>query len=281
MSRVAKPAEPLTGATVDNHCHLDMARGGEPEPDVGLLLRQAAEVGVDRVVHIGCDLERAERALKLAEQHPSLLAAVALHPNEAPRLAEAGQLGPALARIEELAAHPRVRAISETGLDYYRTGPEGREAQHASFRVHIGMAKRLGKPMQIHDREAHDDVLRILEEEGAPEQTVFHCFSGEPTMARECVERGYYLSFAGTVTYKNAFALREALTVVPLDRVLVETDAPYLAPTPNRGTTNAPAQIPFTLRTMAEVLGVSVEELAQATSDNAERLYGPWNGNGS
>ena len=174
-----------------------------------------------------------------------------MHPNEVPRLAAAGRLEEAYAEVERCAAHDRIRVIGETGLDYFRTGPEGVAVQQDGFRWHIDLAKRLGKALQIHDRDAHDDVLRILEEEGAPERTVLHCFSGDLTMARECVERGYHLSFAGTVTFKNARDLRDALTAVPLDRLLVETDAPYLAPAPHRGATNASFLVPVTIRAMA------------------------------
>ena len=268
--------QPLPVAVVDNHAHLDMARHGEPEPDVAAILRDARVVGVDRVVHIGCSVPEAEAAVALAQAYPELLAGVALHPNETPALAESGELDSAIDRIAELAEHPRVRTVGETGLDYYRTGPEGREAQHHSFRRHIALAKALDLPMQIHDRDAHDDVLRILQEEGAPDRTVFHCFSGDLAMARRCVDQGYHLSFSGTVTFKNARELRDALSVVPLEQVLVETDAPYLAPMPHRGASNAPYLMPHTLRAMAEVLNVSVAELAEATSANAERLYGPW-----
>lgn len=272
----AVPADPLPLPVVDNHCHLDMGRDGGAPPDLGALLRDAGAVGVDRVVHIGCDLPAARQAPRLAEEHAGLLAGVALHPNEIPALDEAGELADALAEIEAIAAHPRVRVVGETGLDYYRTEPPGRGVQADAFRAHIAIAKRLRKPMQIHDRDAHDDVLRILAEEGAPEVTVLHCFSGDIAMARECVERGYYLSFAGPITFKSARELRDALSVVPLDRLLVETDAPYLAPTPHRGRTNTPALVPFTVRAMAGVLSVDVPSLCKALSDNAERLYGPW-----
>lgn len=261
---------------VDNHCHIDMARRGEPAPDVEAILRDARAVGVDRVVHIGCSVAEAEAAVALSEAHPAVLAGVALHPNETPALAEAGELDAAIDRIAELAEHPRVRTVGESGLDYYRTGPEGREAQYHSFRRHIAMAKSLGLPLQIHDRDAHDDVLRILREEGAPENTVFHCFSGDLEMARECVAEGYFLSFSGTVTFKNARELRDALSVTPLGQVLVETDAPYLTPMPHRGAANAPYLMPHTVRSMAEVLNISVPQLAEAVSANAERLYGPW-----
>ena len=166
--------------------------------------------------------------------------------------------------------------MGETGLDYFRTAPEQHAVQQDAFRWHIDLAKRTGLALQIHDRDAHDDVLRILAEEGAPERTVLHCFSGDVAMARECVERGYYLSFAGTVTFSSAHELREALAVVPLDRVLVETDAPYLTPHPFRGATNAPYLVPLTVRRMAAVLGVDVPTLCQAISATSEELYGPW-----
>ncbi|HEX6054321.1 MAG TPA: TatD family hydrolase, partial [Intrasporangium sp.] len=178
--------------------------------------------------------------------------------------------------VERAAAHERIRAVGETGLDYFRTGPDGVAVQQDAFRWHIDLAKRLGKALQIHDRDAHDDVLRVLEEEGAPEQTVLHCFSGDLSMARESVERGYYLSFAGTVTFKNARTLRDALTVTPLSQLLVETDAPYLTPSPHRGATNASYLVPHTIRAMAGVLNVDVPTLCRAVSENSERVYGPW-----
>lgn len=260
---------------VDNHAHLDVSRDGSPV-DVAKALSQAASVGVDRVVQIGCELESARFTVRVVDEHPRLLGGVALHPNEAPRLTEAGEFEQAWAEIEQLAQHPRVRVVGETGLDYFRTAPEGREAQHESFRRHIRLAKQLGKALQIHDRDAHDDVLAILADEGAPEHTVLHCFSGDIAMARECVERGYHLSFAGTVTFKNARPLRDALSVVPLDRLLVETDAPYLTPSPHRGAVNAPYLVPLTVRAMAATLNVDVPTLCEAVSANSERLYGPW-----
>jgi TatD DNase family protein len=270
--------DPLPIPVVDNHAHLDISREGEEVTvaDLGPVLAAAAAVGVDRVVQVGCDLPGAEFAVAAAEAHPAVLAGVALHPNEAPALAARGGLDDALARIEELARHPRVRVVGETGLDYYRTGPEGAPAQQESFRRHIEMAKRLDRTLQIHDRDSHDDVLRILAEEGAPERTVMHCFSGDLEMATECVRRGYHLSFAGTVTFKNAKGLRDALSVTPLGQVLVETDAPYLTPHPWRGASNSPMLVPLTVRVMASVLGVAVPTLCEALSDNAERLYGPW-----
>ena len=274
--RVPEAPDPLPIAVVDNHTHLDIARDGEEPSDVAAVVASATAVGVDRLVQIGCDLPGARFTVDVVDRHPQVLGGVALHPNEAPRLAAAGTLDAAYREIEELAAHPRIRVVGETGLDYFRTGPEGVGVQQDSFRWHIDLAKRLGKTLQIHDRDAHDDVLRILDEDGAPDHTVMHCFSGDMAVARACVERGYHLSFAGTVTFKNAKGLRDALSIVPLDRVLVETDAPYLTPSPWRGATNAPYLVPLTVRAMAGVLGVAVPTLCEALSANSEAVYGPW-----
>ena len=270
--------DPLPISVVDHHTHLDISREGAvvAVDDLVPVLAQAASVGVDRVVQVGCDLPGARFAVDAAQAHAGVVAGVALHPNEVPALATSGALDAALAEIERLAAHPRVRVVGETGLDYYRTGPEGVPAQQDSFRWHIDLAKRLGKALQIHDRDSHDDVLRVLAEEGAPERTVLHCFSGGPEMARECVDRGYHLSFSGTVTFKSSTALRDALAQTPLELLLVETDAPYLTPHPWRGAANSPTLVPLTVRAMASVIGVAVPTLCQALSDNAERLYGPW-----
>lgn len=268
--------QPLPIAVVDNHTHLDIARDGHPAPDVEVALSQAAAVGVDRVVQIGCDLSGARFTVEQVAQHPRMLGGVAIHPNEAAKLAATGELAAAWDEIEQLAAHPRIRVIGETGLDYFRTGPEGVQAQHDSFRWHIDLAKRTGKALQIHDRDAHDDVLRILDEEGAPESTVMHCFSGDINLARTCVEKGYHLSFSGTVTFKNARALRDALAIVPLDRLLVETDAPYLTPAPYRGAVNSSYLVPITVRAMAEVLAIDVPTLCASLSANSERVYGSW-----
>ncbi len=275
-ARVPEAPHPLPLPVVDNHTHLDISRDGAGPVDVAAALDRAGAVGVDRVVQIGCDLPGARFTIEQVEIHRALLGGVAIHPNEAPRLAAAGQLTAAYEEIEALAAHPRVRVVGETGLDYYRTDAEGRPVQQDAFRWHIDLAKRLGRTLQIHDRDSHDDVLRILSEEGAPERTVMHCFSGDMAMARECVERGYYVSFAGTVTFKSARALRNALSVVPLHRLLVETDAPYLTPSPWRGSPNAPYLLPLTVRAMADVLGVDVPALCVAIDTNSEALYGPW-----
>jgi len=268
--------DPLPIDVVDNHVHLDITREWDEPFDVDEAIRRARQVGVTRLVQVGCDLDGIRFTLKAIEAHDEILGGIALHPNEVPRLAAAGALDDAYAEVEASAAHDRIRVIGETGLDYFRTGPEGIAVQQDGFRWHIDLAKRLGKALQIHDRDAHDDVLRILSEEGAPEPTVLHCFSGDLAMARECVERGYYLSFAGTVTFKNARDLRDALTAVPLDRILVETDAPYLTPTPHRGATNASYLVPVTIRAMAGVLIVDVPTLCRAVSENSERVYGSW-----
>ena len=266
--------EPLPHPVVDNHCHLDHPiRGGVVIP-VEEAIARAAAVGVSRIVQVGCDLESSRWAVETASAHPSVVAAVALHPNDTPPLAEDGTLDDALAEIDRLAQHPRVRAVGETGLDYFRTGPEGREAQHRSFRAHIRMAHRHDRTLVIHDRDAHDDVLRLLDEEGVPARTVLHCFSGDAAFARECLDRGAYLSFAGTVTFKNAEPLREALAVTPIDRILVETDAPFLTPTPHRGKPNASFLIPLTVRFMADFRGESVDELCRAIDRTTDEAFG-------
>ena len=261
---------------VDNHAHLDMSRDGSDRPDLQEVIDAATAVGVPRMVQIGCDLPSARFTVEVIDRYAALLGGVALHPNEAPKLRDLGQLESAKAEIELLAAHPRIRVIGETGLDYFRTGPEGVAAQQDSFRWHIDLAKRTGKVLQVHDRDAHEDVLRILAEEGAPEHTVLHCFSGDMAMARECVELGYLLSFSGTVTFKNARDLRNALAVTPMDNLLVETDAPFLTPAPHRGATNSPYLVPLTVRAMAGVLNVDVPSLCTALAANSERVYGPW-----
>lgn len=275
LAQLPPAPDPLPLPVVDNHCHLDIGRDGEPVP-VAEQVAAAARVGVDRLVQVGCDRESARWTVGILDDHPALLGGVAIHPNEAPKHAAAGELDEALAEIEELAAHPRVRVIGETGLDYFRTGPDGVAAQHESFRAHIAIARRTGLALQIHDRDAHEDVLRILAEEETPERVVLHCFSGDMEMARECVRRGYLLSFAGTVTFKNARDLRNALAVTPLEHLLVETDAPYLTPSPHRGQLNAPYLVPHTVRAMAETLNVAVPTLCEALSANSERVYGPW-----
>jgi TatD DNase family protein len=268
--------EPLPHPVVDNHCHLDIADGEWLATDEAIAA--ATEVGVARIVQIGCDLPGARWAVEAAASNDALVAGVALHPNEAPRLAATGDLEAALQEIERLAqAHDKVRAVGETGLDSYRTGPEGRDAQVESFRRHIDLAKRLDKTLVIHDRDAHRDVLDVVDAEGAPDRWVMHCFSGDADFAGACLDRGAYLSFAGTVTFKNAASLREALVLVPPDRLLVETDAPYLTPSPWRGRPNASYLVPHTMRAMAEVRGDDLETLCAAVDAATEAAYGgPW-----
>ena len=264
--------DPLPHPVVDNHCHLDVVRDGEDALPVEEAVAAAAAVGVTRIVQIGCDLPGARWAVEAAATYDALVAGVALHPNEAPRLPD---LDAAMAEIERLAgAHDKVRAVGETGLDHYRTGEEGRAVQVESFRRHIDLAKRLDKTLVIHDRDAHDAVLGVIDEEGAPERWVMHCFSGDAAFARRCLDRGAHLSFAGTVTFKNARPLREALAITPLDRVLVETDAPYLTPTPYRGRTNASYLVPLTMRVLAEVRGEDLEALCAAVDATTEAAFG-------
>lgn len=278
--------EPLRVPVADSHTHLDMQTGSTVEE----ALAKAASVGVTTLVQVGCDLKGSHWAARTAAAYDGVHAAVALHPNEAPRIVfgdpdgwsrqdgrEPGgdtALDEALAEIDALAALPHVRAVGETGLDYFRTGPDGVAAQERSFRAHIEIAKRHGKTLVIHDREAHADVLRILAEEGAPERTVFHCYSGDAEMAEVCAAAGYYMSFAGNVTFKNAQPLRDALTVAPLGLVLVETDAPFLTPAPYRGRPNAPYLIPVTLRAMADVKGIGEDAMAEAISRNTAYAFG-------
>jgi TatD DNase family protein len=265
--------EPLPHPVVDNHCHLDIADGDWLE--TGDAIARAGEVGVARIVQIGCDLPGAQWAVDAAQAYGALVAGVALHPNEAPRLAAEGRLDEALAEIERLAgSHDRVRAVGETGLDHFRTGPDGRIPQVESFVRHIDLAKRLDKTLVIHDRNAHDEVLEVIDAEGAPERWVMHCFSGNPRFARACLDRGAYLSFAGTVTFKNAQPLRDALAVTPQDRLLVETDAPFLTPMPYRGRPNASYLVPMTVRAMAEVRGDDLADLCAAIDTNTERAFG-------
>ncbi len=267
--------EPLPHPVVDNHCHLDLARGDETALPVEESLRLAAAVGVTRIVQIGCDLPGARWAVETAETQAAVVAGVALHPNEAPRLATEGRLDEALTEIERLArSSSRVRAVGETGLDYFRTGPEGRAAQHHSFRAHVELARSLGKTLVIHDRDAHADVVRLIDEVGAPERWVMHCFSGDAGFARECLDRGAHLSFAGTVTFKNAAPLRDALRITPQDRILVETDAPYLTPMPHRGRTNSSYLVPLTVRSMAATRGDDVADLCRAIEANTFAAFG-------
>ncbi|GAB4086694.1 TatD family hydrolase [Myceligenerans cantabricum] len=304
--------EPLPVPVVDNHTHLDHIGAVLPDgvraPAPAEHLARAAAAGVDRVVQVGCDLDSARwtatllappgsapsSAPRLGADVVRVLGAVAIHPNEAtlhggvdetgpdglvpqPEARHAVSLDDAIAEIADLArGNERIRAVGETGMDLFRTGPRGEEVQRASFRAHIALAKELGLALQIHDRDAHAQVIEVLLADGAPERTVFHCFSGDAEMARTCSEHGWYLSFAGPVTFRPNDGLRTALAVAPRELVLLETDAPYLTPHPFRGQPNAPFAAAHTARSMAEFLGADLEELCSAISANSEAVYGNW-----
>ena len=259
------PPPPLPRPALDSHTHLDMMPVPVPEA-----LAAARAAGIVRVVTVGTDLETSRWSARRAEEHEGLYAAVAIHPNDT-----AATAAEVLADIEALAALPRVVAVGETGLDYYRNHAAP-DVQRWWFREHIKIAKRTGKALMIHDREAHADVLRILESEGPPSRVVFHCFSGDVPMVKQCAEAGYVMSFAGNVTFTNAQPLREAAAAAPPDLLLAETDAPFLTPVPNRGKPNEPALTADTLRCLAEVTGVDVADLCDAVTATAQRIFGPW-----
>ncbi|CBH47299.1 YchF/TatD family DNA exonuclease [Rhodococcus hoagii] len=256
---------------VDAHTHLD-ACGATDAESTRAIVDRAASVGVERIVTVADDLAAAQFAVNAANWDERVFAAVAIHPTRANTLDDATK-----AEIERLASDPRVVAVGETGLDLYWPGKlDGCatvEEQEDGFRWHIDLAKRLGKPLMIHNREADTDLLRVLAAEGAPETVIFHCFSSDSAMARACVDAGYVLSFSGTVSFKNAKALREAALSVPSDQLLVETDAPYLTPHPFRGAPNQSYCLPYTLRALAEVRGEDPIELAKASTATAERVY--------
>jgi TatD DNase family protein len=237
--------------------------------DVADIMAAAHATGIERVVQVGIDVPSSRWGVEVAQARDDVWAAVAIHPNEAPKADEA-----AWQAIAELAAQPRVVALGETGLDHLRTSPDGWTAQEESFRRHIAIAKSTGKAVMIHDRDAHEDVLRVLESEGAPEQVIFHCFSGDADFARRCADRGYVMSFAGNMTFKNAQDLRDAVAVAPLDQLLVETDAPFLTPMPHRGQPNSPYLVPLTVRAIAAVKGVSEDDVAAAVTSTAARVFG-------
>jgi TatD DNase family protein len=267
--------EKLTTTTVDAHCHLDIE-----DEDIFMSvedsLAKAKAVGITGIVQVGVDVPSSKWAIKTAQEFSQIHATVALHPNEAPVIAlEKGEsaLDEAIAEIAELAKEDVVKAIGETGVDFYRTSEEGIEFQEKSFRAHIQIANKLNKPVMVHDRDAHLDALRILDDEKA-QQVIFHCYSGDKEFAQELVKRGWYLSFAGTCTFKNAQNLREALQVTPLENVLVETDAPFLTPMPYRGYPNSSYMIPLTLATMAKEMNVDINTIADATRTNSEKLFG-------
>jgi TatD DNase family protein len=260
--------DPLPRPALDSHAHLDMIR--LPVPRV---LAAARAAGIVRVVTVGTDLESSRWSARCAAEHDGVYAAVAIHPNDTASIA--GAAADVLAEIEALAARPRVVAVGETGLDYYRDHAAP-DVQRWWFREHIKIAKRTGKALMIHDREAHADVLRVLEEEGPPDRVVFHCFSGDVPMVKQCAEAGYVMSFAGNVTFANAQPLRDAAAAAPPDLILAETDAPFLTPVPNRGRPNEPALTADTLRCLAEVKGLDLADLCDAVTATAHRTFGPW-----
>jgi TatD DNase family protein len=274
--------EPLAAPVIDTHTHLnlhDRYLHGDEAPDADGLLAMAAAVGVPKVVQIGCDVEYARHSVELARTRPDVLVGVSVHPNDVARIHErdgAGALAHALEEIAVLARDDVVRAVGETGLDYYRTAEDLHAVQQRAFRWHIALAKELDKALVIHDRDSHDDVLAVLESEGAPERVVFHCFSGDAAMAAHCADRGWFMSFAGPITYKANDGLRAALAVVPDDVLLVETDAPYLTPVPHRGKPNASFLMPHTVRFMAAERGADEAALCALLYANAQRAFGAW-----
>ncbi|WP_144791540.1 TatD family hydrolase [Kocuria palustris] len=265
--------EPLPVPLIDDHTHIDI-QDGRVHIGIPDALDAAQDLGVRGIVQVGCDVPSSRWAVEAAEADPRILAAVAIHPNDAPQLVEDGQLDEALAVLDELAGHERTRAIGESGLDYFRTRRTRHELQHESFREHIRLAKRHGLALQIHDRDAHEDVVRILQEEGAPERTVFHCFSGDAELARICNEHGWYMSFAGTVTFKNSHDVQAGLREARRELIMVETDAPFLTPHPYRGRPNAPYLVVQTARWIAEHLEAPLEQLCERIDATSREVYG-------
>ena len=267
----APAPEPLPAAALDAHCHLDLIE--EPTDEV---LAAARAAGITRVVTVGVDLPSSRWSADRADPGRGVYAAVAVHPNETAAAASSpAHRDEVLAEVAKLAALPQVRAVGETGLDYYReySAPE---VQRDWFRAHIDIAKQAGKALMIHDREAHDDVLAILEAEGPPERVVFHCFSGDVAMAKRCADAGYVMSFAGNLTFANAPALRDAAAAAPADLLLVETDAPFLTPVPYRGKPNTPAMVAHTVRCLAEVKQLAVADMCALVTATGARMFGPW-----
>lgn len=281
LEELGLPALPerLPRPAIDNHTHL-YSTTRYSGLSVEESLRLAAEVGVTRIIEVGCDVVDARLAVELARGNGQVRAAVALHPNDAARRFEAGgreALEADLAAIEELVGADEVVAVGETGLDFFRT-PEGvgRDIQEESFRRHIAWAKRAGKTLMIHDRDAHAEILRVLDDEGLPDRVVMHCFSGDADVAKQFVERGCWLSFPGVVTFGSAGSLREAAAVTPDDKILVETDAPYLTPKPRRGKPNAPYLLPHTIAFLADLLGYELGAFCDLTRANTFDAYGKW-----
>jgi len=268
--RVPAP-EPLPAAALDAHCHLDLI-----EAPTGEVLADARAAGITRVITVGVDLPSSRWSADRADPGLGVYAAVAVHPNETAAAASSpAHRDEVLAEITKLAALPQVRAVGETGLDYYREHAAP-EVQRDWFRAHIDIAKQAGKALMIHDREAHDDVLAILEADGPPERVVFHCFSGDAAMAKRCADAGYVMSFAGNLTFANAPALRDAAAAAPADLLLVETDAPFLTPVPHRGKPNTPAMAAHTVRRLAEVKQLAVADMCALVTATGARMFGPW-----
>ncbi|HEY2763045.1 MAG TPA: TatD family hydrolase [Pseudonocardiaceae bacterium] len=271
MRELPPAPEPLPVPVIDAHTHLD-ACGATDRDGVRAALDRAQAVGVSAAVTVADDMGSARWVAEAARWDDRLFAAVALHPTRTATMTDADR-----AELERLAAAPRVVAVGETGLDYYWPGrnPDCAppQLQREAYRWHIDLAKRVGKPLMIHDRDAHHDVLAVLDQEGAPETVIFHCFSGDAEMARSCVDAGYLLSFSGTVTFRNARALREAAVLVPAEQLLVETDAPFLTPHPYRGKGNEPVNLPYTVRDLAELRGQDVEQLAASITSVADRAF--------
>ena len=268
--RVPAP-EPLPADALDAHCHLDLI-----EQPVGEVLAAARAARITRVVTVGVDVPTSQWSARCAAAEEGVYAAVAVHPNETVTAASsAAGRDEVLAEIAALAAVPQVRAVGETGLDYYwDDAPPA--LQQEWFRAHIEIAKQAGKALMIHDRDAHDDILRILEQDGPPERVVFHCFSGDAAMAKRCADAGYVMSFAGTVTFTNAPKLREAAATAPAELILAETDSPYLTPMPHRGKPNTPAMVAHTLRCLADVKQIGIEDMCALVTATGERVFGPW-----
>lgn len=247
----------------DTHCHLEMVQGDYPHA----IVSRARDAGVDTLLTVGVDLASSAECVQTASAVPDVWAVVGIHPHNAIEAT-----GAVLDRLAQLARQARVVGIGETGLDYYRDHSP-RDQQHAAFRAQIQLAKTVDKTLVIHCRDAHDDVLDTLADEGAPPRVVFHCFSGDVDVAKHCAANGWYMSFAGTVTFRNAPALREAAAAVPPDLLLTETDSPYLSPHPHRGQTNEPARVPLVAATLAEVHRMTREQMGQLTTANAHRAF--------
>jgi TatD DNase family protein len=265
------PPEPLPADALDAHCHLDLL-----DQPVGEVLAAARAARITRVVTVGVDVPTSQWSARCAAEAKGVYAAVAVHPNETAKVASTpAQRDAVLAEIAALAALPQVRAVGETGLDYYWDDAPP-PLQQEWFRAHIEIAKQANKPLMIHDRDAHDDILRILDDDGPPERVVFHCFSGDAAMAKRCADAGYVMSFAGTVTFRNAPGLREAAAAAPASLILAETDSPYLTPMPYRGRPNTPAMVARTVRCLAEVRQISVADMCALITATGERMFGPW-----